>query len=165
MNFPGSTGEGERARIAAVQPFSNASRKASSAPQVKAPVTSVPSLATTRPPLISEGTRGVGSPPSISGHTGRACPVRTSSCTAGQGEQPPSYRQDSPARHALITYCLDMFGSILTPYYSNRIHVPARRRGGRSAPERRDRPFKNPQNQIPEPRYSPQAQNRNLPPE
>ena len=92
--------------------------------------------------------RGVGSPPRTSGHTGRACPVRTSACTAGQGEQPPSYRQDSPARHALTTYRLDMFGSILTPSYSNRIHVPARRRGGRSAPERRDWPFQNPQNQI-----------------
>lgn len=117
------------------------------------------------PSLISEGTRGVGSPPRTSGHTGRACPVRTSACTAGQGEPPPSYRQDSPARHALTTYCLDMFDSILTLSYSNRIHVPAWRRGERSAPERRDRPFQNPQNQIPEPRCSPPAQNRSLPPE
>ena len=66
-------------------------------------VTSAPVSITTRSPCRSEGCRGVGRPPSCSGHTGTSSWRSASFSTHDWGLDAPSYRQGIPSKHAEIS--------------------------------------------------------------
>lgn len=70
IDLPGTAGGAALLQNGRLRPVSRARRTTSSAPRRKASVTSPPSLANTPPFRRSEGSRGVGSPPKISPHTG-----------------------------------------------------------------------------------------------
>src|SRR5205823_9253536 len=85
-------------------PVTRASSTVAAAPRTYASVTSLPSAATTRPsrPRSAAG-RGVGKPPTVSGHT----PITrnpSAKCMAfGDGLAPPRWLHGTPSRHADTT--------------------------------------------------------------
>ncbi len=94
-------------------------RNAPCAPLRKQSVTSIPceditlALPSTTshpsPPHISAGARGVGNPPSCSGHRGRSNFLKTGSERISWNRLLPSYLQLMPRRHALTAIILKIF--------------------------------------------------------
>ena len=77
-------------------------RKQDPAPRTNASVTSSPAHDMTRPPLISAGSRGTGSPPAVSGQRGTRSNAASSCARQSRRWWPPRYVHGSPIRQALM---------------------------------------------------------------